>query len=116
MIIKENWTNELEVENWNDLSKNPTGGEVSGVGIEIKWQDGPLKFDCDKREYLEKPNGAFVEDIILLAINRLEFFNSSSFSCRENSYAHTHLEEALMWLQKRHEDRVKRKVQGKHLP
>ena len=34
------------------------------------------------------------------------------FACRENAMALTHLEEALMWLQKRTLDRVKRGVEG----
>lgn len=38
------------------------------------------------------------------------------FRCRENALALTHLEEALMWLQKRTRDRMARGVEGSHSP
>jgi hypothetical protein len=40
---------------------------------------------------------------------------NGKFPCRENSIAITKLEEALMWLNKRTADRVKRGVEGKNL-
>lgn len=39
----------------------------------------------------------------------------NKFSCRENAIVITKLEEALMWLNKRTEDRKQRGVEGKHL-
>ena len=47
-------------------------------------------------------------------INHLELLNRK-FPCKENACAITHLEEALMWLEKRTRDRVKRSVEGKAL-
>lgn len=38
--------------------------------------------------------------------------NRPQFQCRENAIALTHLEEALMWLQKRTRDRMARGVEG----
>lgn len=63
------------------------------------------------------PNGAFVEGVVQAAIGRLQFYqtaNKGKFACRENAIALTHLEEALMWLEKRTADREAREVEGTH--
>lgn len=94
----------------NDANGNPTGGETTGVGMQIHWQDGPLGRGDDR----SAPNGAFVEGVVKAAIGRLQFFQSSKFSCRENAVALTHLETALLWLGKRTADREARNVEGTH--
>ena len=66
-----------------DRNGNPTGGTTSGKGISIDWQTGPLKIDGIRY----KPNGAFVEGVIMAALNRLEFYQDSKFNCRENALA-----------------------------
>ncbi len=71
----------------------------------IKFQKGPLKEN--------DLNGCFQEDLIEICIDRLRCFQQSGFSCRENAKALTKLEEALMWLNSRTEDRLKRGVEGK---
>ena len=93
-----------------DENGNPTGGESSARGISVRWQDGPLGWGDDRKE----PNGAFVEEVIEIAIDRLEFFNSSKFRSRENSLAITKLEEALHWLNHRTARRVKAGIEGTH--
>lgn len=99
----------LEKHNKDDAG-NPAGGTTSGVGIEIMWQDGPLGRGTDRKE----PNGAFVEDVLNAAIGRLQFYQGSKFNCRENQIALTHMETALLWLQKRTADREARGVEGTH--
>lgn len=94
---------------------NLSGGYVSGVGLDIKWQDGPLGRGDDRQE----PNGAFVETVIASAVQRIEFYQNAAnkkFACRENAIALTHLETALLWLNKRTQDREKRGVEGTHTP
>lgn len=94
---------------------NPSGGYVNGVGMDIRWQDGPLGTGKDRKE----PNGAFVETVIAGAVQRLEFYQTAAgkkFACRENAIAITHLETALLWLNKRTQDREKRGVEGTHTP
>lgn len=59
-------------------------------------------------------NGTTNEEVIEVLIDRLHFLNNN-FPCRENSIAITKLDEALMWLNKRTQDRQKRNVEGKHL-
>lgn len=100
----------INQEHRNDENGNPTGGETNGTGITIFWQDGPLGRGKDRVE----PNGAFVEGVIAAAIGRLEFFQASAFKCRENAIALTHLETALLWLQKRTMEREAREVEGTH--
>jgi hypothetical protein len=59
-------------------------------------------------------NGVMNEDLIAMVIDRLESFQSSEFKCRENAIAITKLEDALMWLRKRTQDRERRNVEGTH--
>ena len=92
---------------------NPTGGSVTGTGLLISWQDGPLGRAADR----QIPNGAFVETVIAAAKQRIEFYqeaNKGKFKCRENATAITKLDEALMWLNKRTQDREARQVEGTH--
>jgi hypothetical protein len=86
-----------------DENNNPTGGSTTGIGMSIEWQDG-IKNNGQ--------NGAFVEDVITAAIQRLEFFNDSKFRCRENSLAITKLEEALLWLNYRTANRQNQGVEN----
>ncbi len=59
-------------------------------------------------------DGTTNEEIIEVLINRLQFLNTK-FPCRENSVALTKLDEALLWLNKRTSDRIKRGVEGKQV-
>jgi hypothetical protein len=86
---------------------NPTGGFTAmGNGdnetvIMVDWQDG-IVGDGGQ-------NGAFVEDVLEVARQRLQFFQGSKFRCRENAIALTHIETALAWLDFRTRGRL---VQG----
>jgi hypothetical protein len=93
-----------------DDNGNPAGGSVSGIGLNIEWQNGPLGRGLDRIE----PNGAFVETVIAAAINRIQFYQAGKFNCRENAIALTHLETALLWLNKRTQDREERGIEGMH--
>jgi len=95
---------------YTDDNGNPTGGTTSGKGISISWQNGPLGIGADRIE----PNGAFVEGVINAALGRLNFYQASKFSCRENALAITKLEEALHWLNHRTAKREARCVEGTH--
>ena len=103
--------NILNYGNCTDDDGNPTGGHVYGPGLTIDWQNGPLGRP-------PKPaTGAFVEDVIEAARQRLEFYQKASggrYACRENSIAITHLETALLFLYQRRMGREARGVQGEH--
>lgn len=96
--------------NYEDENDMPAGGFVEGIGLKINWQDGPLGRGEDRLE----PNGTFVETVIAAAKQRIEYYNSTQFRCRENSLAITKLDEALHWLQHRTADREARNVEGTH--
>ena len=106
---------ELLTLNRLDQNGNPTGGRVMGVGVSIEWQDGPLGRGTERAQ----PNGAFVEDVLEAACQRLQFYQEASgrrFACRENACAITHIEEALHWLEARTKAREARKVEGTYAP
>lgn len=94
----------------NDEAGNPAGGRSQGVGIEIRWQNGPLGTGPDRIE----PNGAFVEGVIEAARGRLEYYQGSKFRCEENAEALEHLNAALHALDRRTRGRVARGVEGTH--
>ena len=82
--------------------------EAGSTGINdllaVHFQEGPI---------LENGlNGVFNEDLLAMVLCRLEHFQKSEFSCRENAVAITKIEEALMWLRKRTDDREARGVLG----
>ena len=101
---------EYQCSNQVDANENPTGGNVTGTGLSIEWQNGPLGRGSERVE----PNGAFVETVIDAARQRIQFYQDSKYKCRENAIAITKLEEALLWLNKRTSDREKRNVEGLH--
>ena len=83
-----------------------TAAEPSDILANIHFQEGPIK-ECGV-------NGVCNEDLIAMVICRLEHFQQSEYSCRENAVAITKLEEALLWLRKRTIGRENRGVEGTH--
>ena len=91
----------------------PAGGETTATGLSIQWQDGPLGRGADRKE----PNGAFVETVILAAIDRLRFYQTAAkgkFACPENEQAIALLASARAHLEARTKDREQREVEGTH--
>lgn len=72
----------------------------------ISFQNGPVKEI--------EVNGCFMEDLLVIVIDRLRGFQAGDFACRENALALTKLEEALHWLNHRTALRQKRGVEGTH--
>lgn len=105
----------FEAVNDVDENGNPAGGIVEGTGFAIKWQNGPLgRIGSDDRV---APNGAFVEDVIASAIQRIQHYQSAAdgkFECVENTSALTHLNFALKALENRTSRRVLQNVEGTH--
>ena len=56
--------------------------------------------------------GVLDVDLLEIVRDRLHSFQAGEFACRENACALTHIEEALMWMNKRVEDRAERNVLG----
>ena len=70
----------------------------------INFQNGPTK------EF--GVNGVMNEDLIAIVIDRMRGFQSSDCACRDKDLALTKLEEALMWLSNRTNERETRGVEG----
>lgn len=117
-----NVNEKLVATNVVDVDNNPTGGSArlligdsyspDSEVLKVKWQDGPR--GIPNSDQLLPPNGAFVEDVIWAALQRLEFFNEGKYRDRANSIAITKIEEALQALKNRQLERSFRKVEGKH--
>ena len=85
---------------WDDAVVNlPNGGPLA---LLVEFQRGPVDSETG-------PNGCGIEQVIQVAILRLEMHNAGPMRCRENSLAITHLQEALRWLDHR---TAAREVQG----
>jgi len=101
----------IKSEHRNDKDGKPAGGTTVGTGINIKWQDGPLKGSDGKEK---KPNGAFVETVILSAIDRLTYYQKSKFNCTENAEAIRFLNRALEACDRRTRRRIVAGTEGTH--
>lgn len=95
---------------FDDANGNPAGGTTFGRGFAIGWQNGPLGRDEGRKE----PNGAFVEDVIKAALDRLEYYQRSKFACDYNARAINGLKAALESLNERTANRESRAVEGTH--
>lgn len=103
----------------------PGGVRRPFVRLEIDFQNGPIQ-GC------EDLNGITNEALLAVLIDRMRGFQGMApvhvtpmsklaadpapFRSRENACALTHLEEAMMWLQKRTRDRLARGVEGSLKP
>lgn len=105
-------SNMLRCRNYADEQGNPAGGYVHGPGLCIAWQDGPR--GKDEAGELLPANGAFVEDAIAAAFQRLAFFQDSKFKHEANAKAMEHLQAALDCLQERALARQARGVLGQN--
>ena len=108
LVWREAVRNKIHSKHYKDEAGNPEGGTTYGIGFSIGWQHGPLGRGMDRQE----PNGAFVEDIIAAAMDRLEFYQNSRFPYAENDEALAHLIQALRSLEKRTAGRERRGVEG----
>lgn len=84
---------------WCDGSNN------IGVVADIFLQRGPRK---DKNSQ----HGVIDTDLLEIVRDRLKSFQAGPFSSEYNAKALEHIEEALMWMNRRVEDRIERNVLG----
>ena len=73
--------------------------------VGISFQKGPRNVPSSRHGILD-------QDLLEIVRDRLRAFQSGEFACRENALALTHIEEALMWMNLRAEDRAERGVLG----
>ena len=74
------------------------------VGV-IQFQDGPRKLS-------DSIPGVLDTDLLEIVRHRLSCFQQGPFASRENAVTLTYIEEALMWMNRRVEDRIERNVLG----
>lgn len=71
-----------------------------------------IQFQHGARKEEGSTPGVLEGDLLEIVRHRLQCFQSGEFATRENALALTAIEEALMWLNKRKEDRKERGVLG----
>lgn len=87
---------------WSETAPIIINKNTNSIGFTL--QNGPIKE--------VGVNGCQVDTLIEAAKAIIEGLNKK-FPSRENSVAITKLDEAIMWLEKRTKDRVRRDVEGK---
>lgn len=103
------------------VTDEPGAGGANHV-YEITWSDPQDSTGHSQRKHVISfqngpvqeagVNGVSGEALMAVQIDRLRSFQAGPYACRENACALTHLETALMWLQKRTRDRMARGVEG----
>lgn len=84
----------------------------------IEWGTGDdmnhahIQFQNGARKLSDSIHGILDTDLLEIVRHRLSCFQQGPFSTRENAIALTHIEEALLWMNKRVEDRIERGVLG----
>jgi hypothetical protein len=107
----------LEIDHRTDAAGMPAGGTITGTGLAIEFQDGPIPRGPDGALPLEASNGAFVEDLLHAALSRLQWYQTECggrFACHQNVLAIAGVEEALFQMRARTSERQERGVEGSH--
>ena len=73
-----------------------------------------VKFQKGAREEPGSEVGVIDSDLLEIVRDRLKLFQEGEFERTENAMALVHIETAIMWLNRRVEDRIKRDVIGTH--
>ena len=71
-----------------------------------------IQFQNGARNIETSIHGVLDTDLLEIVRHRLQCFQQGEFATRENAIALTHIEEALLWMNKRVEDRIERGVLG----
>ncbi|MDC4242538.1 ABC transporter ATPase [Clostridium tertium] len=76
-----------------------------GGYLNIQFQDGPRNVEGSKTGILDT-------DLLEVVRHRMQCFQAGPFATEYNSKALEHIELALMWMNRRVEDRIERNVLG----
>lgn len=109
-------------ENLNVVYKDGAPGPGGAYHDYAVFRSGPLDGESEplalvlfqkgsRKESGSRP-GVLDADLLEIVRDRLRNFQAGEFSCRKNACALTHIEEALMWLNRRVDDRIERNVLG----
>ncbi|MDD3172078.1 MAG: ABC transporter ATPase [Herbinix sp.] len=89
--------------------------EIIKHGADDDEDGGPvakIQFQNGARKHINSTPGVIDTDLLEIVRHRLMCFQSSEFKTETNEQALRHVEEALMWLNRRIEDRIERDVLG----
>ena len=87
---------------------NGEDNDVANDVVVIQMQKGPRKED-------NSIHGVIDSDLLEIVRDRLISFQAGPFSSEYNAKALEHVEETLMWLNRRVEDRIERNTLGKNV-
>ena len=105
----------------NKLNNIVRAGEVGPGGAYHEYKvektcDGSIvheiSFQKGARREMDSVSGVLDMDLLEIVRDRIKCFQEGDFATRENAIALTHIEEALLWMNKRIEDRAERNVLG----
>lgn len=106
-------------DNLNDIYVDDVAGPGNGRhSYMIVKKDKPeevlleIQYQCGARKDENSVSGILDQDLLEIVRNRLQYFQKGEYATRENACALTHIEEALMWMAKRSNDRAERGVLG----
>lgn len=80
--------------------------------IDVDDAEVTISFQKGARKDGSANHGILDNDLLEIVRDRLKCFQQGDFACHENEMALIHIEEALMWMNKRAEDRAERNVLG----
>lgn len=87
--------------------------EIVFVGVpNNEMQSYPIQMQNGARKLEDSVHGILDTDLLEIVRHRLQCFQQGQFATRDNAVALTHIEEALMWMNRRVEDRIERNVLG----
>ena len=96
------------------LDEPGPGGANHVYMIETPDEDVTIQFQCGPRNVEGSTHGVIDTDLLEIVRDRLVSFQNGDFASDYNAQALLHIEEALMWLNRRVEDRIERDVLGKY--
>ena len=88
------------------------GGANHLYMIETPDEDIVIQFQCGPRNESGSTHGVIDTDLLEIVRDRLKAFQAGDFATEYNAQVLVHVEEALMWLNRRVEDRIERQVLG----
>lgn len=87
-------------------------GNVPAEGDAPELEIATIQFQRGARKDPTARHGIIDSDLLEIVRDRLKHFQQGDYATRENAIALTHIEEALMWMNRRVEDRIERSVLG----
>ena len=88
--------------------------DTPGIGKTISPSDTIIQFQKGPRKEEGSIPGVIDTDLLEIVRDRLKSFQAGPFASEYNAKALEYVEEALMWLNRRVEDRIERNVLGKN--